>query len=67
MIPVPILAHDWTIKANGNYAQLEVTVSNLGSADAQSVYVYAGFDAGNNQTWNHQVSPYFKLGVNETR
>jgi hypothetical protein len=67
MIPVPILAHDWTIKANGNYAQLEVTVSNLGSADAQSVYVYAGFDAGNNQTWNHQVSPTFKLGVNQTQ
>jgi hypothetical protein len=43
---------------------LKVTIQNLGSAKANNVYVYAGFDAGNNQCWNHQESPLFNLDVN---
>jgi len=66
MIPVPILTHSWTMKGNGNAVELHVTVNNLGSADAVGVYVYAGFDAGNNMMWNPQESPLFNLGMNES-
>lgn len=66
MIPVPILTHSWTVEANGDFVKLEVTVENLGSAEAQGVYVFAGFDAGNDQCWNRQTSPVFQLGVNES-
>lgn len=66
MIPVPVLTHDWTVKGEGNAVELHVTVSNLGSATAQNVYVSVGFDAGNNQVWNRQASPSFQLDVNET-
>lgn len=64
MIPVPILTHDWTTEVNGSTLELKVTIQNLGSAKANNVYVYAGFDAGNNQCWNHQESPLFNLDVN---
>jgi predicted nucleic acid-binding Zn ribbon protein len=65
ILPVPILTHSWTSKSSGTSINLEVTVSNLGSAVAQGVYVYAGFDAGNNQCWNAQKSPSFQIGVDE--
>jgi predicted transglutaminase-like cysteine proteinase len=64
MVPVPVLTHDWTVEGNGNTVELHVTVRNLGSATAQNVYVYAGFDAGNDQVWNRQASPLFQLDVN---
>ena len=66
MIPVPILSHNWTTKVKGSTLELKVTIQNLGSAMAKNVYVYAGFDAGNNQCWNHQESPLFNLDVDGT-
>jgi len=63
MIPVPILTEDWATEVKGTKVELKVTVKNLGSAIAKGVYVYAGFDAGNNQCWNHQESPLFDLDV----
>jgi len=66
MIPIPIFTHSWTSEANGYFVKLEVTVENLGSAEAQDVYVLAGFDAGNDQVWNRQISPVFQLGVDES-
>ena len=66
MISVPILTHDWTSKGNSFTLELKVTVNNLGSAMAEGVYVYAGFDAGNDQSWNHKESSLFDLGVNES-
>jgi predicted transglutaminase-like cysteine proteinase len=66
MIPIPILTHSWTVEPNGDFIQLEVTVENLGSAEAEGVYVYAGFDASNDRCWNRQISPVFQLGVNES-
>jgi hypothetical protein len=66
MIPVPILTHNWTVEAEGLFAELKVTVQNLGTSTAKDVYVYAGFAAGNDQTWNHQESALFDLGVNES-
>jgi hypothetical protein len=64
MIPVPILTHDWTTEVNGSTLELKVTIQNLGSAEANNVYVYAGFDAGNNQCWKSQGSSPFDLDVN---
>jgi hypothetical protein len=66
MIPVPILTHSWTPKANGLYIQLEINVENLGSVKADGVYVNAGFDAGDNKVWNKEVSAEFSLDVNES-
>jgi hypothetical protein len=67
MVPIPILTHEWTVEANGNYIQIHVTVDNLGSAEAQGVYVSVGFDAENDRVWNKIVSPNFELGVNESK
>lgn len=64
MIPVPILTHNWTTEVKGLTVELKVTVKNMGSALAKGVYVYAGFDSGNNQCWNHQESALFDLDVN---
>ena len=63
--PVPILTHSWTGKGRGIYEDLTIIVSNLGSADAQGVYVYAGFDAGNNQLGNPQKSQVFNIGIDQ--
>ena len=64
LIPVPVLTHDWTTKADGTNVELKVIVNNLGSAVAKNVYVYAGFDAGNSKCWNHKESDLFDLDVN---
>ncbi len=66
MVPVPILTHDWTSEPDGNMLKLEVVVQNLGSADAEDVYVFAGFDAGNDKVWNKETSPLFQIGINES-
>jgi hypothetical protein len=63
----PLLTHSWTVQAVGQYLELKVTVSNVGSTSASGVYVYAGFDAGNNLLWNPQASPQFQLDPNTSR
>lgn len=65
MKPVPILTHTWKSTGRGGFVDLQVIVSNLGSGAAQGVYVFAGFDAGDNQMWNPQQSPQFQVGVGE--
>jgi hypothetical protein len=66
MTPAPILTHDWESQGKLGNIEMKVTVNNLGSAVAENVKVYAGFDAGNNQAWNGQYSPSFAVGINET-
>jgi len=66
MTPVAILTHNWESSVKGNYLELKVTVNNVGSAIAENVYIYSGFDAGNNQCWNSQRSQPFTLGVDES-
>jgi len=56
LVPIPILTHEWTTSPEGYFALLEVKVSNVGTATANDVYVYAGFDAGNDQLWNPEQS-----------
>lgn len=65
MIPVPILTHDGSIKGSGYFAEVEVKVSNLGTAPANNVTVFAGFDAGEDMVWNSQKSALFTLGVGQ--
>ena len=62
MIPTPVIAHEWSTVNKAYYTELIVTVTNLGSATAHDVYVYTGFDAGNNQIWNAQQSQIIELG-----
>jgi len=63
MIPVAILTSNWKFERKGSYLELDVNVVNSGSAIAENIYVYAGFDAGDNKCWNAQRSQYFTLGV----
>lgn len=65
MKPVPILTHTWKSSGGAGTTDLRVEVTNLGSAAADGVYVFAGFDAGDNQVWNSQRSPEFHVGVDE--
>jgi hypothetical protein len=63
MKPVPILTHTWTSTWKDGYVELLIEVSNLGSAVADGVYVFAGFDAGDNKVWNSEQSPLFQVGI----
>ena len=46
--------------------ELSVTVSNVGTALASQVYVYAGFNAGEDRVWNLQESEVFTLSPGES-
>ncbi|MGQ9788526.1 MAG: CARDB domain-containing protein [Candidatus Hadarchaeaceae archaeon] len=62
IMPIPVLTHSWKAEHIG-YQTLEllVTVKNEGTATAENIYVYAGFDAGENMMWNPQKSENFSL------
>ena len=57
------MTSDWTVKANGTFIELTIKVSNLGSADAQGVYVRAGLDTGNDTWWNSKNSQTANVSV----
>jgi len=65
MIPVPILSHEGSINGRGYIAEVKLTVSNLGTAQANDVTVLAGFDAGGGMVWNSQTSEPFNLGAGQ--
>jgi hypothetical protein len=52
------------MEARGNTGELEVTVSNLGTAAAYNVFVLAGFDAGEGMLWNGKQSELFQVEAN---
>jgi hypothetical protein len=64
LIPIPILTHEWASNPSGYFVELEVKIHNIGTAIAGNVYVYAGFDAGNNQVWNSKQSDPTDLEIN---
>jgi hypothetical protein len=66
MLPVPILTHDWESTGRVGYADLAIVVRNLGSAAAQDVYIFAGFDAGSDQVWNSEKSGLFDIDFGQT-
>lgn len=60
--PIPVLTHSWKAEQiSYRTLELSVTVKNEGTATAENVYVYAGFDAGENMVWNPQKSEIFSL------
>jgi len=66
--PVPILTHDWSTESYWyNKMGLTVTVENLGTETATSIYIYAAFDAGGDIVWNPEESPHFNLKPDESK
>jgi len=61
IVPIPILAHNWTTTTRGCHVTLKVMVKNLGTARADDVYIFAGFDAGSEMVWNSEKSSLFDL------
>ena len=65
IVPVPIVVHEGSIKSNRFFADVELKISNLGTAPAANVTVLAGFDAGEGMLWiSQQVAP-FALGIGQ--
>jgi len=68
LVPVPMLTHTWEASNTWVYptyytTDLTVTVENEGTAVAEDVHVYAGFDAGEDMIWNMQPSDNFTLDI----
>lgn len=61
MTPIPILTHTWDSNVDGNNIELTVTVDNIGSADAKNVFIFAGFDAGDNMLSRATDSEVFNV------
>lgn len=60
--PIPILTHSWEAKyITSETIELTITVKNEGTAMARDVYVFTGFDAGENKVWNAKESDKFTL------
>lgn len=61
MQPVPIITHEWDLESEGIYVMLKVKVNNLGTTTAYNVFVFSGFDAGNDKVWSSTQSETFNL------
>ncbi len=59
--PISILNHSWTARAQDDAIMLEVTVENSGAVAASDVYVWAGFEVGDGQWLNPQMSRDFDV------
>lgn len=64
MTPIPILTFSWNGVRKWNSVELDATIENLGSATAEGVYIFAGFDAGDDKLWNTEKSTPFELPAN---
>ncbi|MDI6886373.1 MAG: hypothetical protein QMD22_08555 [archaeon] len=65
LVPRAVLTHDWTAthtrSIRTDIVTLTVTVENVGTATANNVKVYAGFDAGEDYVYNPKESGAFNL------
>ena len=60
--PIPVLTHSWTTKTqDGSVILLDVTVENSGAIAADDVCVWAGFETGDGQWLNSEISHYFTI------
>jgi hypothetical protein len=59
--PISILNHLWTTRAQDDAIMLEVTVENSGAVAASDVYLWAGFEVGDGQWLNPQMSRGFDV------
>ena len=57
----PIITHEWSASWIGEDLEISVTVSNLGTALAQDLKVYAALDAGEGYVWNPVETESFNL------
>lgn len=64
MIPIPILTHSWTATGTSADIELEVTVQNLGTMQADDIFLFTGFDAGGEMFWNIEESSLFDVEFN---
>ncbi len=61
MKPVPILTHYFNASGSGSTLNVDVTVDNEGTADAQDVSVTVGFDDGQGKIINSKECAKFNL------
>lgn len=61
IVPTPILLHTWSGTSRGLTYTLKITVENLGTADAESLFVEAGFDTGDDVILNAERSSTISL------
>jgi len=61
--PIPICTQTWIAEWKGSRLEVIVTVSNVGTALADDILVYASFDAGEGYVWNKKTSNTFDLNV----
>ncbi len=61
MTPVPILTSYFNASGSGSTLNVDVTVDNEGTADAQAVSVVVGFDDGQGNVVNSKECPRFNL------
>jgi hypothetical protein len=61
LTPAAIFTHHWQATSRGGRLEMEVTIENMGTADASGVYIQAGFDAGGDMLWNIVESQPFNL------
>ena len=64
--PVSVITHDWNGKVFLNTAELEVSIENLGTVDANGIYVYAGFYPDGDMQWNPVESQRFDLAMGQS-
>ena len=62
--PVAMCIHDWTAEWSGR-SKLDVTITatNVGSASAENIKLYAAFDAGDGYVWNPETSSFIDLNI----
>lgn len=62
--PIPICIHDWNAKWLGTRKiEVIITASNVGTAMAYDIFLYASFDAGEDYIWNEEISDSFDLNI----
>lgn len=65
IVPVPIVSHAGNFTSNGYFTDIELKITNLGTAPAANITVLAGYDAGGGMLWNSQKVEPFTLGVDQ--
>ncbi|SFG22967.1 hypothetical protein SAMN05660649_01047 [Desulfotomaculum arcticum] len=62
LTPRPVITHSWQAKTvNGLSTQINVQISNEGTATSKNTVVYAAFDAGDNNVYDQTYSKPFDL------
>ncbi|MDO8716581.1 MAG: hypothetical protein Q7J73_07230 [Dehalococcoidales bacterium] len=65
IVPVPIVSHEGNFQSHGSFTDIELKITNLGTAPAANVTVLAGYDAGGGMLWNSQRVEPFTLDIDQ--